>query len=411
MTSTQIQSRGIGAVLPRKEDSNRGARQERLRVLHVITFLGRGGTENVVLSLIAGLGSQEFDQEVCTMRGNDQEFARQHQIEEKLHTAGHPGRNFQFPLFRLAKIMRKYRPHIVHTRNWGGLEGVPAARLAGVPVVIHSEHGYEMENLAGLPMRRRVFRRVSYAMADAVFTVTDELRTYHAKQAWLSAERIRVLRNGVDTDRFAPRAEMRERLRSGFGWNADTFVIGTVGRVVPIKDQQTLLRAAEDVILSGVDARVLLVGGGSEESALRRQVEASTALVGRVQFMGASGRVDEFLNAMDVFVLPSLNEGMSNTLLEAMATGLPVVATRVGGNPEIVEDGACGWLFSPKDVANLAGRLTQLAKEPALRCVLGSAARQRVLKKFSFELMIETYRSLYLETAALKGLRRSEATS
>jgi sugar transferase (PEP-CTERM/EpsH1 system associated) len=410
MTDTQTQNYAVSPALPVAESLNRPAGSDPLRVLHVLTFLGQGGTENVVLNLIGGFRDQLFEQEICTTRGYDLEFARAHQLENRVHSAGRAVATLQFPIFRLARIMLAYRPHIVHTRNWGGLEAVPAAKLARVPVIIHSEHGYEMESLSSLPLRRRLFRRAAYAMADAVFTVTKELRDYHASQAWLASERIRVLYNGVDVNRFAPRQDLRRNLRSKFGWSADSFVIGTVGRVVPIKDQTTLLRAAEQLIGSGIDAHVLLVGGGPEEGRLRQYVSTSARLSRRVHLTGASEHVDELLNAMDVFVLPSLKEGMSNTLLEAMATNLAVLATRVGGNPEIVEDGHSGWLFAPKDVSGLAGRLTQLAKDEALRQGLGCSARQRVVTKFSLDLMIESYRNLYLETAASKGLRtRSEA--
>jgi len=379
---------------------------DRLRVLHVITYLGQGGTEHVLLNLIAGFGNQMFEHQICATRGYDHEFARAQQLESTVHSAGRPGTTLQFPLFRLARIMRNFRPHIVHTRNWGGLEAVVAARLARVPVVIHSEHGYEMESLSGLPLRRRLFRRAAYAMADHVFTVSKELRDYHAGQAWWAPERIRVLYNGVDVNRFAPRPEVRERIRNDFGWSAKTFVIGTVGRVVRIKDQGSLLRAVEKLIGSGIEAQVLLVGGGPEEEILRRYANTSSQLAGRAHFVGASGRVDELLNAMDVFVLPSLKEGMSNTLLEAMASNLPVIATRVGGNPEIVENEHSGWLFAPKNIHELAGRLGQIANDHATMRALGCAARQRVTTKFSLDLMIEAYRDLYLEAAAIKGLRR-----
>ena len=405
MTNSQIQDYGVSSHPPVDESSNRSPGSERLRILHVLTFLGQGGTEHVVLNLIAGFGDQQFEQEICTTRGYDLEFARAHQLENRVHSAGRSVATLQFPLFRLAKIMRAYRPHIVHTRNWGALEAVPAARLAGVPVIIHSEHGYEMESLSGLPLRRRLFRRAAYVMADAVFTVTEELRDYHARQAWLPSDRFRVLYNGVDVNRFAPRPDVRRRLRNDFGWSADSFVIGTVGRLVPIKDQTTLLRAAEQLIGSGIDAHVLLVGGGPEEGKLRQYVSTSAQLSGRTRFMGASQHVDEILNAMDVFVLPSLKEGLSNTLLEAMATSLPVIATRVGGNPEILEDGHSGRLFTPKDVSELVVRLTQLASNQSFRQAVGCSARHRIMAKFSLDLMIETYRNLYLETADIKRVR------
>src|SRR5208337_3232012 len=184
-----------------------------LRIVHVVNCLSRGGMEFGILKLMTGLGSDKFEHRFCTTRKYDDDFVRAYGLEKILDVAAGSGKGLQFPLFRLKKIFQQYRPHIVHTRNWGALEAVPAARLAGVPVVIHSEHGYEIDNVAGLPMRRRLFRRMAYSMTDVIFTVTRELRDYHARQSWTAPDRIRVVYNGVDTDRFVPSLKMRVRTR------------------------------------------------------------------------------------------------------------------------------------------------------------------------------------------------------
>jgi sugar transferase (PEP-CTERM/EpsH1 system associated) len=330
------------------------------------------------------------------------DFVRTRLSESQLSVAGNSKLGWQFPLFRLANVMRKYRPHIVHSRNWGALEAVPAARLAGVPVIIHSEHGYELDMFAGLPLRRRLFRRATYSMADAVFAVTRELRSFHARQAWVRPESMGVIYNGVDTQRFAPCQESRALLRGELGLPSESFVVGTVGRFVAIKDQRTLIYAASKLVASGVDIRVVLVGAGPERESLRSL--ASGQLDGRVCFVGDSDRVPELLNAMDVFVLASRGEGMSNTLLEAMACGLPLLATGVGGNPEIVKEERTGWLFVPGDVNELAGKLMLLAKDPSLKLRFGEAARERAVESFSLDRMLANYRNLYTELAERRGV-------
>jgi sugar transferase (PEP-CTERM/EpsH1 system associated) len=375
-----------------------------LRVLHLIDRLGMGGTECVMLKVIEGLEDGAFEHRVCTVRGVDSTLARAHRLEDKVYVAGRPKTGYQFLIGHFARIMRSYRPHIVHSRNWGTIEAIPAARLARVPLVIHSEHGYELDMLVGLPSRRRLFRRAAYAMADAVFTVTEELRSYHARQAWISAERIRVLPNGVDTVRFAPRPEKHNDIRQRLGIPKESFAVGTVGRMVKIKDQQTLLKAAEILVSRGVPVHVLLGGSGPEHSSLSKVAASSPALAGRVAFLGSVANVPELLNAMDVFVLPSISEGMSNTILEAMASGLPVVATRVGGNPELVEENRSGWLFEPGDETDLAARLERLAANPDLSRDLGTAARQRAVSNFSLDGMIGRYRDLYFEMASRRGI-------
>jgi sugar transferase (PEP-CTERM/EpsH1 system associated) len=369
----------------------------RLRVLHVISYMGRGGAEMGILKLMSGLGA-EFEQRICATRGFDAEFIRNKVPREELYVAGSSELKLQFPLFRLARIMRSFKPHIVHTRNWGALEAVLAAKLAGVPVAVHSEHGYEVDMFAGLPLRRRIFRRVAYGMADAVFALTRELRDFHARQAWATPETIGVIYNGVDTERFAPKRESRMTMRSELGLPENSFVIGSVGRLVPIKDHQTLLKAAAKLAETGMDVRVLLAGSGPEIENLRRQ--AAESVPGRVYLAGDSDRVPELLNAMDVFVLPSLGEGMSNTLLEAMACGLPALATNVGGNPEIIEDNINGCLFAPGDVQWLAKQLKVLADDRNHARQLGLAARRRATETFSLSGMLENYRKFYLDLAA-----------
>jgi sugar transferase (PEP-CTERM/EpsH1 system associated) len=376
-----------------------------LRVLHVLNRFATGGTEHVVLKLVNGLNGGVFEQRLAALRGMDSA------IDQRLIPGGElllQGRNdtgFELMLFRLARVMRAYRPHIVHSRNWGAIEAIPAARLAGVPIAVHSEHGYELDMLAGLPTRRRLFRRAAYSMADAVFAVTRQLRDYHAQQAWVRSDRIRVIYNGVDTQRFRPQPNLRISLRHKFGLPQNRFIVGTIGRIVDIKDHPTLLRAVEIMLRNAIDAHALIVGSGPELERIQQLVKGSSALAGRITFIGSSSEVPELLNAMDAFALTSISEGMSNTLLEAMASGLPVVATSVGGNPEVVVEGSSGWLFRPGDAETLASLLALLASQNNLRLSYGAAARERVVRSFGLERMLDDYSQLYLELAARRGIK------
>ncbi len=384
--------------------ASRQSDQSGLRVLHVIDRLGVGGTEVGILKVIQGLSGECFQHRICTIRGFDENFARSQGFEGQIYVAGRLNSGLQFLLGRLARIMRDFRPHIVHSRNWGAIEAMPAARLSGVPVAIHSEHGYEVDMLDGLPSRQRVFRRFAYAGADAVFTVSEQLRSYHSRQAWLPIERFRVLPNGVNTSRFARRPAESQETRQRLGLSDGSLVIGTVGRLVPIKDHATLLQAAEILISRGMPIHVLLVGSGPELANHKEFVAASPRLSGRVVFTGAVSNVPALLNAMDVFVLPSLSEGMSNTLLEAMASSLPVVATRVGGNPELVEEERSGWFFEPGDVVALAAILERIGRDSNLLQEFGQAARRRAVEHFSLEGMIGSYHNLYFELARKRGV-------
>jgi sugar transferase (PEP-CTERM/EpsH1 system associated) len=375
-----------------------------LRVLHVIDSLGLGGTEQGVLKIMAGLSPDLFEQRICAIRNCDARLAESAGVTGKVFVSGQNKVGFQFHVPGLLKVLRAYRPHIIHSRNWGAIEAIPAAWLARVPVILHSEHGYEIDMLSGLPWRRRLLRQTLYSLCDSVFTVSRELREYHRQQSRSSARRIDVIPNGVDTRRFAPDADKRQAIRAELFGSSQPIVVGTIGRLVPIKDQRTLLEAAKNLIERGHNLQILLVGGGPELDNLRAFAESSTSLANRVRFLGPSFEVADLFRSLDVFVLPSISEGMSNTLLEAAASEVACIATNIGGNPEIIEDGISGLLFPPKDTLALTQCLEQVVLRPDLRAQLVSAGRQRAVTCFSIDRMMERYTTLYLDLARKSGL-------
>jgi sugar transferase (PEP-CTERM/EpsH1 system associated) len=380
----------------------RGTRK--VRILHVLTYLGLGGTELAALRIIGNLDPRYFENLVCGVRGFDAQVAKSRWPGIDVIVPSQKGGTPSISALSLLKVIKDCKPDIVHSRNWGAIESVPAAWFAKVPRVIHSEHGYEMDTLTKLPVRRRIFRRAVYGLADAIFTVTGELRNFHARQAWVSPDRIRVISNGVDTEAFIPKPYLKRSICDQMQVPSGRFVIGSLGRMVPIKNHEAILRAAETLLQNGCNIHILLVGSGPELQRHKEYVKSSTALTGRVTFLGATEATAEALNAMDVFVLPSFSEGMSNTLLEAMACGLAVAATRVGGNPEVVEEGRSGLLFAPGNVDELADCLRRLQQDHDLRTRLGEAARRRILERFDLKRMVKEYSDLYLELAITAGI-------
>jgi len=381
-------------------DTDSGAR---LRIMHVIDRFDIGGTEKVMVQLIQKLDPKVFEQSICAVRGAS-ERARAWDPKLQILDCGAEGSSFQFNVLRLYRHIRKVRPTIVHSRNWGGIEAILAARLARVPVIIHSEHGYQLEMQHGLPKRQRRLRHFCYKYATAVVAVSDELREYHEEQAECENGTIEVLYNGVDASSFKPRPEVRSQVRRELNIPEDGLVIGFVGRMVALKDVPTLLKAVEILAPETPSIHVLLVGSGPEQAHLQEQVNASPKLANRVTFAGATDKVADLLSAMDVFVLPSLLEGMSNTLLEALATGLPVLATRVGGNCEVVEDGVSGYLFNPQNAGELSIRLRSLLHDQDRRQRFGRAARERATTRFSLDGMLQRYSDFYLRLARQQGV-------
>jgi glycosyltransferase involved in cell wall biosynthesis len=248
-------------------------------------------------------------------------------------------------------------------------------------------------------------------MADRVFSVSSQLRETLAKRTGFPARKIGVIHNGVQTRRFRPDGEARRQVRGELGIGAEEFCIGAVGRLNRIKDYPTLLRAADIFGASCASWRLLIAGDGAEHAALQELVASSPRLSGRVQFLGARGRIPDFLNALDVYALPSLCEGISNSLLEAMASGLPVVATDVGGNPEVVENGESGLLFPVGDIQALAGRLLRLQSKMELRQRIGQRAVQRVQEQFSLDAMVGKYEEMYTHLGAKRAADRMRVQS
>jgi len=367
---------------------------KRLRIIHVLHRMGAGGTELALRRVVAGLDPERFENIICTVAP----FAP---LTEDVPTVGarfvslqRSGRKTGSLVADLARLFRRERPDIVHSRNWGAIEAVVAAKLAGVPRIIHSEHGRDIHTMNGDPWRRRAFRRFCYALADQVFAVSRELGEHYAAQVGLPASRLGLLPNGVDTGKFRPDAEARLRMRQQMGVGSDEIVAGTVGRLDPVKDHATLLSVAEQ-LAAQTRLRFVIVGGGPEHERLSTRIAASPSLRKRVHLAGETTRPEDWLNAFDIFVLPSLSEGMSNTVLEAMAAALPCVVTSVGANPDLVDDGDSGFLVEARDSGAMADRVLKLATDPQLRSTFGKRGRLKVETQFSLARMLENYARLY----------------
>ncbi|MBE9547274.1 MAG: glycosyltransferase [Proteobacteria bacterium] len=300
-----------------------------------------------------------------------------------------PGNSACF-LWQLSKKLKQLNPDIVHTRNWAGTDGIIAARLAGIRSVVHSEHGFGSENPTGINSRRIWLHKWLSRWVKEYICVSTPLKR------WL-IERVEVRRpvtqvyNGVDTEVYRPGPGMRMRRKLGISQKA--FVIGIVASLSAIKDHPTLIRAFNVLRQQEPESILLIVGDGPERSKLE-------SLAGHgVFFLGNRDDIPEVMQALDVFVLSSVNEGISNTILEAMATGLPVVASNVGGNPELVVDGVTGSLFPSGDVEALSSALLDCFKSPGLRLQHGSQGRERAVAHFSIKAMVESYETVWKRVA------------
>lgn len=373
-------------------------------VMHVVYSFDVGGLENGVVNLINRLPEAQFRHVIVALTRCAPEFCKRivRADVEFISLNKPPGHGVQlYP--RLLRLFREYRPAIVHSRNLAALEAALPARLAGVGVRVHGEHGWDVSDPHGERRKYQLIRRAYRPFVSHYIALSGELAGYLKQRVGVAAPRISRICNGVDTQRFVP-AEGRQPL-AGSPFNApDLIVIGTVGRLQAVKDQLNLVRAFALLLEQGRGAadrlRLLIAGDGP----LRGEIEAEILRCGitkRVWLAGERADVADVMRSLDVFVLPSQSEGISNTILEAMASGLPVVATDTGGNGELIVDGETGLLARPRDSQALAAAIARYAGNRALARAHGRAGRVRAEREFSLEVMVDRYASLY--TRLLQG--------
>jgi sugar transferase (PEP-CTERM/EpsH1 system associated) len=367
-------------------------------ILHVIHHLVTGGMENGPVSLINNLPSSSYRHAIVCIEDHSDFRHRLTRPDTEVLEMKRSQIGTWRMRYRLFRTFRRLKPAIVHSRNKSGLDALLPARLAGVPHCVHGEHGWDVHDLDGLSVKEQVLRRLHAPLVERYVTVSRSLRDYLVERVGIRPERITTICNGVDTGKFmpAPRkpADVLPAQLAGEG----LVIIGTVGRLQPVKDQRLLLHAFGELVRQSpalaTTARLLVVGNGPLRDTLT-QLAQSLGIAHLTAFTGDRTDVAQLLQCMDVFVLPSLAEGISNTLLEAMATGLPVVATRVGGNVELVRDGENGALFESGDVASLTRLLAGYVTDGGMRRRHGERSRRLALDSFSLEAMIEAYRGAY----------------
>jgi glycosyltransferase involved in cell wall biosynthesis len=291
---------------------------------------------------------------------------------------------------RLSRQLRRRPIDILHTHSWGTLvEGALAATLARVPTVVHGEHGLLESHRRHIAVQRWLWPRT-----DQLLAVSAQLANQMSQLVNLPRQKIEVVLNGVDTERFHSEYEVQADHRAYFGLPATGQLIGTVARLVPVKNCLGLLHAVAKLRLEGIRVAVALAGDGPLRGELM-QTAHELQISDAVHFLGDVADVDRFYRAIDIFVLNSHSEGMSNTILEAMASGLPVVATDVGSNSELIAAERTGIIVPAGDVVQLADALAGLIRRPARCRALGIAARRRAVDEYSLDRMVQNYESVY----------------
>ena len=364
-----------------------------LPILYLITELSTGGAQVALARLLERLDRDCFSPAVACLYNGDGAVAREIRAlsidvfdAAMRHKADLPA------LLRLYRHIRRARPAILHASLFHtNLPGRVLGRLAGVPIVICSERTMAMES----EWRYRL-NRWTIGLVDRVIAVSANVRDFYVSHAGLPADKLVVIYNGVD---LPDSPSSREEARAELGLPPNSPIVGTVSRLDPVKGVDILLHAL--VQLSG--ANLAIVGDGPERVTLEA-LASRLGVADRVYWLGHRRDVPRLLPAFDLFVQPSLHEGLPNAVLEALAAGLPVVATAVGGTPEVVVDGVTGLLIPPHEPGALAEAMAALLRDPDLRRTMGRAGRKHVKRHFAIAETVRRTEALYEALLQEKGL-------
>lgn len=367
-------------------------------IVHVLYRFSVGGLESGVANLVNHLDPLRFRHRIVALTDVVPAFASRLLAGDIQCVALAKPPGSLVPLYpRLYRLFRAWSPAVIHTRNLAALEAAIPAWAAGIPVRIHGEHGRDLADLLGTRRKYQRIRRLYSPFVHRWIALSKDLERYLVERVGIDAGRVEQIYNGVDTTIFRPATAFTPHPESPFE-SEPVWVVGTVGRLQAVKNQTLLARAFVRMCARSAcaahGARLVIAGEGPLAPEIR-SIMGEAGLADRVWLPGERHDIARVLRGMHCFVLPSLAEGVSNTLLEAMATGLPVIATDVGGNAELVVQDRTGTLVTSGDADSMADAMIRYFESPNLARRHGMAGRDRVCERFSLNRMVTDYQTLY----------------
>lgn len=367
-------------------------------IAHVVQHFGMGGLENGIVNLLNHMPAGRYRHAVVCL-DDYTDFRQRLQRDDVQFFALHkrPGKDLGLYV-RLFRLLRDLRPDLLHTRNLSTLEGQFVAAAAGMRARVHGEHGRDVFDLHGKNSKYNLLRKLARPLVHHYIAVSKDLANWLEHTVGAAPQRITQIYNGVDSLRFHPRREERTPIGPDGFMSGNELLIGSVGRMAEVKDYPNLVRAFLRLLELAPEARararLVILGEGVARAAcmdLLKQANAEQL----AWLPGSRDDIADLMRQFDLFALPSLGEGISNTILEAMACGLPVVATTVGGNSELVDEGITGTLVPPADPEAMAQALLTYFEDNALVRSHGAAGRSKIEAQFSMEAMVRGYLGVY----------------
>lgn len=383
---------------------------DKIKVLHIITRLDHGGSSTNTIETVYRLNKEKYQTDLISGRTQDISGEIQNTLEKKniqvkfineLRREIHPWFDIA-ALLKLYSWIRKGNYDSVHTHSSkAGILGRWAAKLAGVRIIIHTPHGHVFHGYSG-PVLTRVFiflEKMTAQITDKIITLTDRGKDDHVQFKIAPRAKFCTIHSGIDFSQFHCSSDLN-KVRNDYQISTETFLFGSVTRLDPIKGTDILISAMERICQQFPQTKLMIVGEGIDETKLKEQCQ-SLEISDKVIFVGYQKNVSELMHMMDVFVLPSLNEGMGRVIIEAMACGKPVIASRTGGIPALIEDGKNGVLVPPGDVQALVEAMSHLISLADRGSVLGQKARSKIFddrhENYSIESMLSKIEKLYSE--------------
>ena len=361
------------------------------KVLHVVPSFGLGGMEKVICALINGL-PQIDHHEILTLEPNQE--AKRWLQNQNVHFVDfrRPAGTIPY-LVALFKVLRQKMPDVLMTYNWGATDAIWLGRLARIPIIFHNEHGFNIEEAQHILWKRNIFRFIVYRLAKKVIVVSQALYLSLKNSYRLGERQLAFISNGINSEFYCPDPLDRSRIRQDLGLKEDNFVVGFSGRLDPVKNFVLLLQVFELCVKEDKRIRLMLIGDGPEKERIKL-IAQERGFEAKILFIGQIDNVLPYLRALDVFLLTSFKEQMPMSILEGMSVGVPVVASRVGEIPSMVEDGKEGFLCHLDDgPGRWASRLLRLIN-PEKRQTMGVAGRQAVVSRFQEKSMVDRYRKV-----------------
>lgn len=391
----RLSANRTSAGLPGVTSSPHGTRPH---VVHVLDRLSVGGMETVLLDVIAATRT-EYSHHVICLRERGVRAVRAEAMGVSVESIDKRAGKDLAAYGRLWRRLQALSPAIVHSYNIGALEACVPARLAGVKYIVHAEHGRDVSDPYGENRKYRLMRRALAPLISRFVPVSRDLAAWLIRDIGIAERKVVPVCNGIDTARFAPDESSgypRHSSANPAAPDKRPIAIGSVGRLDAVKGFDTLIDAFAVLCRRFPDRPMTLeiVGDGPERGNLVRCIE-DLGLVDRVVLAGPRDDVETFLQSLDIYVCSSVAEGIALTVLEAMAAARPVVATRVGGNPELVDAGHTGVLVEPKAPEALADALAAYVENPQAAAAAGRAGRARAVAEFDLAVMADRYRALY----------------